>query len=144
MTGRGKMVEVLVTGGAGFIGSNFVRYALRAHADWRVTTLDKLTYAGRRENLHDVMNDPRHTFVHGDIADAAVSAPLVERSNIVVHFAAETHVDRSIMAAGEFIKTDVEGTFVLLEAARRAPGLRRFVQISTDEVYGSVAAGASR
>ena len=83
-------------------------------------------------------------FVHGDIADAAVSAPLVERANVVVHFAAETHVDRSIMAAGEFITTDVEGTFVLLEAARRAPGLRRFVQISTDEVYGSVAAGASR
>ena len=78
-------------------------------ADWRVTTLDKLTYAGRRENLHDVMDDPRHAFVHGDIGDAAVSGPLVERSDIVVHFAAETHVDRSIMAAGEFIRTDVEG-----------------------------------
>jgi dTDP-glucose 4,6-dehydratase len=138
------MVEVLVTGGAGFIGSNFVRFALRSHPEWRVTTLDKLTYAGRRENLHDVMDDPRHTFVHGDIADAAVSGPLVERSAIVVHFAAETHVDRSIMAAGEFIRTDVEGTFVLLEAARRARGLRRFVQISTDEVYGSVETGSSR
>ncbi len=138
------MVEVLVTGGAGFIGSNFVRHALAAHPDWRVTTLDKLTYAGRRENLHDVMTHERHAFVHGDIVDAAVSGPLVERSNIVVHFAAETHVDRSIMAAGEFIRTDVEGTFVLLEAARRAPGLKRFVQISTDEVYGSVATGASR
>ena len=138
------MVDVLVTGGAGFIGSNFVRYALRTHPDWRVTTLDKLTYAGRRENLHDVMDDPRHTFVHGDIVDAAVSAPLVERSAIVVHFAAETHVDRSIMAAGDFIRTDVEGTFVLLEAARRASSLRRFVQISTDEVYGSIASGSSR
>ena len=138
------MVNVLVTGGAGFIGSNFVRYALRQHPDWRVTTLDKLTYAGRRENLHDVIDDPRHAFVHGDIADASVSAPLVERSDLVVHFAAETHVDRSIMAAGDFIRTDVEGTFVLLEAARRAPTLRRFVQISTDEVYGSVASGASR
>jgi dTDP-glucose 4,6-dehydratase len=137
------MVDVLVTGGAGFIGSNFVRYALGAHPDWRVTTLDKLTYAGRRENLHDVMDNPRHTFVHGDILDTAVSAPLVERSTIVVHFAAETHVDRSIMAAGDFIRTDVEGTFVLLEAARRASALRRFVQISTDEVYGSVPAGAS-
>ena len=137
------MVEVLVTGGAGFIGSNFVRYALGAHPDWRVTTLDKLTYAGRRENLHDVMDDPRHTFVHGDIADSAVSAPLVERSEVVVHFAAETHVDRSIMGAGDFIRTDVEGTFVLLEAARRAKNLRRFVQISTDEVYGSVPTGAS-
>jgi dTDP-glucose 4,6-dehydratase len=137
------MVDVLVTGGAGFIGSNFVRYALQAHADWHVTTLDKLTYAGRKENLHDVMNDARHTFVHGDICDAAVAGPLVERANIVVHFAAETHVDRSIMAAGDFIRTDVEGTFVLLEAARRAPSLRRFVQISTDEVYGSVPEGAS-
>jgi dTDP-glucose 4,6-dehydratase len=138
------MVNVLVTGGAGFIGSNFVRYALARHADWHVTTLDKLTYAGRRENLHDVMDHPRHTFVHGDIADAAVAAPLVEGANVVVHFAAETHVDRSIQAAGEFIHTDVVGTYVLLEAARRAPALRRFVQISTDEVYGSVPSGASR
>ena len=137
------MVEVLVTGGAGFIGSNFVRYALQTHRDWHVTTLDKLTYAGRRENLHDVMDDPRHTFVHGDICDSATAAPLVEAANIVVHFAAETHVDRSIMAAGDFIRTDVEGTFVLLEGARHAPGLRRFVQISTDEVYGSVPEGCS-
>jgi dTDP-glucose 4,6-dehydratase len=138
------MLEVLVTGGAGFIGSNFVRYALHQHADWRVTTLDKLTYAGRRENLHDVMSHPRHTFVHGDICDVAIAGPLVERSNVVVHFAAETHVDRSILSAGDFIRTDVEGTFVLLEAARRAKVLRRFVQISTDEVYGSVATGHSR
>ncbi len=138
------MVNVLVTGGAGFIGSNFVRYALASHPDWRVTTLDKLTYAGRRENLHDVMDHPRHTFVHGDILDAPTSSPLVEQAHLVVHFAAETHVDRSILAAGDFIRTDVEGTFVLLEAARRAPGLRRFVKISTDEVNGSVASGASR
>ena len=138
------MVEVLVTGGAGFIGSNFVRHALSQHPDWRVTTLDKLTYAGRRENLLDVMDHPRHAFVHGDIADGPVSNPLVEQSDLVVHFAAETHVDRSILAAGDFIRTDVEGTFVLLEAARRAKHLRRFVQISTDEVYGSVPTGASR
>jgi dTDP-glucose 4,6-dehydratase len=138
------MVEVLVTGGAGFIGSNYVRYALAAHPDWRVTTLDKLTYAGRLENLHDVMDHPRHAFVRGDIADAEVSRPLVERANLVVHFAAETHVDRSILEAGDFIRTDVFGTFVLLEAARAAKGLRRFVQISTDEVYGSVPTGASR
>jgi dTDP-glucose 4,6-dehydratase len=138
------MVEVVVTGGAGFIGSNFVRYALRSHDDWHVTTLDKLTYAGRRENLHDVMGHPRHTFIHDDIGHAAVSGPLVEHADIVVHFAAETHVDRSIQAAGDFIRTDVEGTFVLLEAARRARQLRRFVQISTDEVYGSVPSGASR
>jgi dTDP-glucose 4,6-dehydratase len=138
------MVDVLVTGGAGFIGSNYVRHALAAHPDWRVTTLDKLTYAGRLENLHDVMDDPRHRFVRGDIADAELVRPLVTRSNLVVHFAAETHVDRSILGAGDFIRTDVFGTFVLLEAAREAPGLRRFVQISTDEVYGSVATGASR
>ena len=126
-TGRARMVNVLVTGGAGFIGSNFVRYALSRHADWHVTTLDKLTYAGRRENLHDVMNHPRHTFVHGDIADAAVSGPLVEQSEIVVHFAAETHVDRSILAAGEFIRTDVAGHVRAARggAARRpAPPLR--------------------
>jgi dTDP-glucose 4,6-dehydratase len=137
------MVDVLVTGGAGFIGSNFVRHALATHADWRVTTLDKLTYAGRMETLQDVIEHPRHTFVRGDIADAPVSGPLVARSEIVVHFAAETHVDRSIMSAGDFIRTDVEGTFVLLEAARQATRLRRFVQISTDEVYGSVPEGAS-
>ena len=138
------MVEVLVTGGAGFIGSNFVRFALATHPDWRVTTLDKLTYAGRMENLHDVIDDPRHVFVKGDIADAAVSAPLVQEAELVVHFAAETHVDRSILSAGDFIRTDVFGTFVLLEAARQAPRLRRFIQISTDEVYGSVPQGASR
>jgi dTDP-glucose 4,6-dehydratase len=137
------MVNVLVTGGAGFIGSNFVRYALATHADWRVTTLDKLTYAGRLENLESVMDDPRHRFVKGDVADAAIAAPLVRDAEIVVHFAAETHVDRSIKNAGDFITTDVYGTFVLLEAARENPKLRRFVQISTDEVYGSVPAGSS-
>jgi dTDP-glucose 4,6-dehydratase len=143
-TGRAQMVKVLVTGGAGFIGSNFVRYALASHSNWLVTTLDKLTYAGRLENLQGLLDHPRHTFVQGDIADPAVAAPLVKASDIVVHFAAETHVDRSLMRAGEFITTDVYGTFVLLEAAREARGLRRFVQISTDEVYGSVPEGASR
>jgi dTDP-glucose 4,6-dehydratase len=137
------MTHVLVTGGAGFIGSNFVRWAHDAHPDWRLTTLDKLTYAGRRENLKGLETSDRHTFVHGDIADAAVSAPLVRDADIVVHFAAETHVDRSLLAAGEFIQTDVFVTFVLLEAAREAPRLRRFIQISTDEVYGSVPAGHS-
>src|SRR3954468_8921403 len=138
------MVNVVVTGGAGFIGSNFVRFALGVHPDWNVTTLDKLTYAGRMENLKDVINHPRHTFVHGDVADPGVVDPLVSGAEIVVHFAAETDVDRSLMSAGEFIATDVYGTFVLLEAARQAPALRRFVQISTDEVYGSVPQGASR
>ena len=138
------MTNVLVTGGAGFIGSNFVRWAHNAHPDWQITTLDKLTYAGRMENLAAVMNSPRHRFVHGDIADAAVAGPLVRESELVIHFAAETHVDRSIQSAADFITTDVIGTFVLLEAARQAPNLKRFIQISTDEVYGSVPTGASR
>ena len=138
-------MNVLVTGGAGFIGSNFVRYALKQHPNWQITTLDALTYAGRRETLHDVIEHPRHTFVHGNITDAAVVDPLVQNANIVVHFAAETHVDRSIKSAESFIQTDVIGTFVLLEAARRNTTLlQRFVQISTDEVYGSVEVGKSR
>ena len=138
------MVNVLVTGGAGFIGSNYVRHALAVHPDWRITTLDKLTYAGRLENLKGVLDHPRHDFVKGDVADPSVAGPLVGSAEIVVHFAAETHVDRSILSAGDFITTDVFGTFVLLEAARHHPGLRRFIQISTDEVYGSVAEGSSR
>ena len=138
------MVNLLVTGGAGFIGSNFVRYALAEHADWRITTLDKLTYAGRVENLRGVMDDPRHRFVRGDVADVSVAAPLVNEADLIVHFAAETHVDRSIQRAHEFIMTDVYGTFVLLEAARSSPRLTRFIQISTDEVYGSVPQGASK
>ena len=137
------MINVLVTGGAGFIGSNFVRWAHQTHPDWHITTLDKLTYAGRLENLASVIDSPRHTFVKGDIADAAIAAPLVIQSEIVVHFAAETHVDRSIQSAADFITTDVIGTFVLLEAARQAPNLKRFVQISTDEVYGTVPTGHS-
>src|SRR5262249_39060167 len=122
---------------------NFVRWAHRTHPDWHLVTLDKLTYAGRLENLTEVATSPRHRFVRGDIADAAVVDPLVAEADIVVHFAAETHVDRSLQAAGEFIRTDVFGTFVLLEAARRATHLKRFIQISTDEVYGSVPVGES-
>jgi len=136
-------VNVLVTGGAGFIGSNFVSYALNAHPDWHITTLDKLTYAGRLENLRDHENDARHRFVQGDVADAAVAAPLVAEADVIVHFAAETHVDRSIHGAGDFVTTDVYGTFVLLDAARESSRLQRFVQISTDEVYGSVPDGSS-
>jgi dTDP-glucose 4,6-dehydratase len=138
------MTDVLVTGGAGFIGSNFVRYALDVHPDWRITTLDKLTYAGRLENLQDVLDEPRHTFVRADVCDEKALAPLVRRSQLVVHFAAETHVDRSLTSARQFVQTDIVGTLVLLEAARHAPELRRLLHVSTDEVYGSVPAGASR
>ena len=138
------MIEVLVTGGAGFIGSNFIRHALATHADWRITTLDKLTYAGRLETLHDLIDHPRHQFVRADVCDDRAVGPLVKRAAIVVHFAAETHVDRSLMNADAFIQTDVVGTYVMLEAARRTDALRRFVHISTDEVYGSVETGASR
>ena len=119
--------RILVTGGAGFIGANFVLDWLAGSTE-EVVNLDKLTYAGRRENLHDVMADPRHTFVHGDIADAAVAGPLVEQSNIVVHFAAETHVTRSIYDNYHFFETDVLGTQVIANAVLRcADRIERFV-----------------
>ena len=138
------MTEVLVTGGAGFIGSNFIRHALGAYPDWRITNVDKLSYAGRLENLHDVLDHPRHRFVRADICDEAAVAPLVRGAELLVHFAAETHVDRSLRNPHAFVKTDVVGTLVLLEAARTSKILRRFLHISTDEVYGSVRAGTSR
>lgn len=133
----------LVTGGAGFIGSNFVRYVLRSRPQAQVRVLDKLTYAGNLENLADVADDPRYSFVQGDICDAEIVQQAMQGVDVVVHFAAETHVDRSILHAGDFIKTDVHGTYVLLEAAREA-GIERFVQISTDEVYGEVIEGSSQ
>jgi len=128
---------VLVTGGAGFIGSNFVRFLLGNYPELRVVNLDKLTYAGNLDNLADLACDIRHEFIHGDIRDRELVGPILERVQGVFHFAAETHVDRSIVDAGEFILTDVFGTFVLLEALRRAPNVRFFVHVSTDEVYGS-------
>jgi len=130
------MKQILVTGGCGFIGSNFVRYMLRQHPDYIIINLDKLTYAGNPENLRDVEHLPTYKFVHGDIADRELVEGLMKDADAVAHFAAETHVDRSIMDAGGFITTDVHGTFVLLEAARKFP-VRRFVHISTDEVYGT-------
>jgi len=136
-------VRILVTGGAGFIGSNFVRYVARAHPAWEIVVLDKLTYAGRRENLAGLEERPGFRFVKGDIADPQAVADVLPGCDYVANFAAETHVDRSLYDAGSFIMTDVYGTFVLLEAARRAPGLKLFVQISTDEVYGSVESGSS-
>ncbi len=132
---------VLVTGGAGFIGSNFIRFLLARLPDVRVVNLDKLTYAGNLDNLKDLEADPRYEFVRGDIRDRELAARLTARAQAVVHFAAETHVDRSIVDAGEFVLTDVHGTYVLLEALRAAPGIEVFVHISTDEVYGSRDAG---
>jgi len=136
-------VKILVTGGAGFIGSNFVRYVLAQHPDDSVVTLDKLTYAGNLANLKEIEADPRHRFVRGDICDASLVRDLLAEVDAVVHFAAETHVDRSNAGADEFLRTNVTGTFTLLEAAR-ARGLGRFIAIGTDEVYGSVTRGASR
>jgi dTDP-glucose 4,6-dehydratase len=135
-------VKILVTGGSGFIGSNFIRHLLAARADDAVTNLDRLTYAGNPENLRDVEGDPRYRFVHGDIADAGLVEDLVRGTDAVVNFAAETHVDRANLAAGEVVRTNVTGAVTLLEAVRRL-GIPRFLQVSTDEVYGSLAAGAA-
>jgi len=134
-------VRLVVTGGAGFIGSNFVRFMLRRYADLEVVNLDKLTYAGNLENLRDVEDDARYTFVKGDICDAAVVHAALQGADAVVNFAAETHVDRSISGPQDFISTDVLGTHTLLEAVREQ-GIARYVQISTDEVYGSTETGS--
>lgn len=136
----GRVVDgrtLLVTGGAGFIGSNFIRYLLRKYAQIKIINLDKLTYAGNLDNLKDVEKDPRYEFVHGDIRDRELVRCLFPRVKGVVHFAAETHVDRSILDAGEFVLTDVFGTFVLLEALRQSSQVEFFIHVSTDEVYGS-------
>jgi dTDP-glucose 4,6-dehydratase len=133
-------VRLVVTGGAGFIGSNFVRYMLRRHDDVHVVNLDKLTYAGNLENLRDVESDERYTFVKGDICDAALVLETLQGADAVVNFAAETHVDRSISGPQDFIRTDVLGTHTLLETVREL-GIERYVQISTDEVYGSTEVG---
>jgi len=136
-------MKVLVTGGAGFIGSNFVRHLLAPRRDVAIVNFDKLTYAGNPESLADIAEDPRYTFVRGDIADPhAVNEVFSRGFDSVVNFAAETHVDRSIEDASPFLNTNILGTHCLLEAARRFH-LPRFVHISTDEVYGSAPAGVS-
>jgi dTDP-glucose 4,6-dehydratase len=136
------MRNFLITGGAGFIGSNFVHYLLEHHSDYRVIVYDKLTYAGNLANLADISNHPRYAFVRGDICDAAMVEKTMCEYEIdtIVNFAAETHVDRSILNPDAFIQTDVVGTHVLLEAARRHR-IERYHQISTDEVYGPIPPG---
>ena len=132
-------MRLLVCGGAGFIGSNFVRGRLRASED-SIVVLDKLTYAGRRENLQDLESEPRFSFVHGAIEDPAAVAGAIDGADAIVNLAAETHVDRSISEPDAFVRTHALGTFVLLEAARER-GLR-YLQVSTDEVYGSIEEGS--
>ncbi len=138
------MKNLLITGGAGFIGSNLVRYLLQKHPDYTVVVYDKLTYAGNLDNLRDLEGNPRYAFVRGDICDAPAVAQAIREHRIdtIVNLAAETHVDRSIMDADAFIKTDVYGTYVLLEAAKQF-GLERYHQVGTDEVYGWVPEGSS-
>ena len=135
----------LVTGGAGFIGSNFIVRLLRERPEANVINLDKLTYAGNLDNLREVADDPRYRFVEGEITNAALVGELMAEADCVVNFAAETHVDRSLLEGGSFIQTDVFGTYVLLEAARQSSRVKRFLHMSTDEVYGDVPEGqASR
>lgn len=134
------MQSLLVTGGAGFIGSNFVRHILNKYPTYRVIVLDALTYAGNRENLADLEKNPRYFFYLGNICDPTVVDNLVSNVDAVINFAAETHVDRSIHDAAGFVHTDVLGTKILLEAARKYR-LARYIQISTDEVYGSIEDG---
>lgn len=133
-------MKVLVTGGAGFIGSNFIHLLLAERSDWPVVNLDKLTYAGNLANLKEVEGDPRYRFVQGDICDEAVVEEAAQGCDAIVNFAAETHVDRSIMDPMAFLRTDMMGTYVLLEAVRQGKA-GRLLQVSTDEVYGSIPEG---
>ena len=136
-----KMKKYLVTGGAGFIGSNFIHYLFEKYDDILVINLDKLTYAGNPENLNNIAHHSGYQFVKGDICDADLVDSLARECDFIINFAAESHVDRSIGAPDDFIKTDIYGTFVLLESARKH-GIKKFIQISTDEVYGSIENGS--
>jgi dTDP-glucose 4,6-dehydratase len=138
----GDQVDILVTGGCGFIGSNFIRYMLEKYPEYHIVNLDKLTYAGNLDNLRDIEDSPRYTFVKGDICDKDTVREIIPSCDIVINFAAESHVDRSITGPEPFVHTDVVGTFTLLEAARQHD--TTFVQISTDEVYGSLREGEFR
>lgn len=134
-------MRILVTGGCGFIGSNFIRYILRKYPDYRILNLDKLTYAGNLENLADIKNDSRYQFIQGDIAEAKIVNKLVKEVDTIVNFAAETHVDRSILSPDAFVKTDIYGCYNLLEAVKKYK-IKKFCHISTDETYGSILRGA--
>jgi len=134
-------MKLLITGGAGFIGSNFIHHILSEHPDWEITNLDKLTYAGNLENLRDVENNPGYHFIKGDIIDRQLINNLFQDNiDVIVNFAAESHVDRSILDASPFIETNVKGTQVLLEGAHQYK-VGKFIQVSTDEVYGSIEIG---
>ncbi|NJE05696.1 dTDP-glucose 4,6-dehydratase [Thermococcus sp. M36] len=135
-------MRLLVTGGMGFIGSNFIRYVLKKHPDWEVVNLDKLGYGSNPANLKDVENDPRYTFVKGDIANYDLIKELITTVDAVVNFAAESHVDRSISSPEHFLKSNVIGTYTILEAIRKENPEIRFVHISTDEVYGDILSGS--
>jgi len=134
-------MKLLVTGGAGFIGSNFIRLILKKYPDYQVINLDKLTYAGNLDNLRDIEGNSNYHFVKGDICDPKTVAEVSKGVDAIVNFAAETHVDRSILEPGSFIQTDIYGTYVLLEAVKRE-GIGRYIQVSTDEVYGSIERGS--
>ena len=134
-------MRLLITGGAGFIGSNFIRSVMEKYPGYEVVNLDKLTYAGNPDNLKDVEKNKNYTFIKGDICDKETVEKASRDVNVIVNFAAETHVDRSILDAGDFVTTDVLGTFRLLEAARKYD-VEKYVQISTDEVYGSIDSGS--
>ena len=131
------MSKLLVTGGAGFIGSCFVRHILKKHPDYKIINLDALTYCGNLENLRDVEKNPNYTFVHGNICDKKLVRDLVQEVDCVVNFAAESHVDNSIKTPEIFIETNVQGTLNLLQASKEL-GIERFLQVSTDEVYGTL------
>src|SRR3989339_2215282 len=134
-------MKILVTGGCGFIGSNFIRYILKKYPSYKIINLDKLTYAGNLENLKDIEKNRNYKFIKGDICNKELVGKIANNVDYIINFAAETHVDRSILEAGSFIKTDVYGTHILLEAAKKYHH-KKYIQISTDEVYGSIDKGS--
>jgi len=139
---RCKLMKLLITGGAGFMGSNFIKYILKKHPDWQVVNLDKLTYCGNLENLKEVSQSSNYTFVKGDIANREdVERAIGDGVDKIINYAAETHVDRSILEPDAFIKTDVFGTYTLLEAVKKY-NVAQYIQISTDEVFGSIKEGS--